>query len=258
MLSYLQSLAIVLVSVGVALTLTAVLSRWVNNSLRERSNLVNSSQMMMLGTIYGVLLGFMLSDAWIAYQRAGDDVHAAEAAAALTIYRNSSLLPSSCALPLQNAAEEYVRTVITVEWPSMTGHQADFRGSSIVAGMWSVVDGCLARMEVHRRRHARASSARWKTLHACREARMEDYNGHLPLMMWCVLLFGATAVITASTLLGNENKYVHALHVASLTVLISVSLLTISDLDRPFDGGTRVDSTAFSTVSEAIERPSGF
>ena len=255
MLSYLQSLAIVLVSVGVALTLTAVLSRWVNDSLRERSNLVNSSQMMMLGTIYGVLLGFMLSDAWIAYQRAGDDVRS-EAAAALTIYRNSSLLPSSCALPLQNAAEDYVKTVITVEWPSMTGHQADFRGSSIVAGMWSIVDSCSKDGSSSEAARENVVGA-LETLQAGREARIEDYSGHLPLMMWCVLLFGATAVITASTLLGNENKYVHALHVASLTVLISVSLLTISDLDRPFDGGTRVDSTAFSTVLEAIERPSG-
>lgn len=253
MLSYLQSLAIVLVCVGVALGIAAVLSRWVNDSLRERSNLVNSSQMIMLGTIYGVLLGFMLSDAWIAYQRAGDDVRS-EAAAALTIYRSSSLLPASCVLPLQNAAEEYVKTVVAVEWPSMEEHRADFRGASIVARMWGIVDDC-------RKDGSSGEAARENivgtlaTLQACREARMEDYSGHLPLMMWCVLLFGATAVITASTLLGNENKYVHALHVASLTVLISVSLLTISDLDRPFDGGTRVDSSAFSTVLEAIQRP---
>ena len=253
MLSYLQSLAIVLVCVGVALGIAAVLSRWVNDSLRERSNLVNSSQMIMLGTIYGVLLGFMLSDAWIAYQRAGDDVRS-EAAAALTIYRSSSLLPASCVLPLQNAAEEYVKTVVAVEWPSMEEHRADFRAASIVARMWGIVDDCSKDGSSSEAARENIVST-LATLQACREARMEDYSGHLPLMMWCVLLFGATAVITASTLLGNENKYVHALHVASLTVLISVSLLTISDLDRPFDGGTRVDSSAFSTVLEAIQRP---
>lgn len=255
MLSYLQSLLIVLISVGAALGVSMALSRWVNDSLRERSNLVNSSQMIMLGTIYGVLLGFMLSDAWIAYQRAGDDVRS-EAAAALTIYRSSSLLPSSCALPLQNAAADYVKTVIAVEWPSMEEHRADFRGTSIISRMWSIVDSCS-------RDGGSSETARentigaLETLQTCREARMEDYSGHLPLMMWCVLLFGATAVITASTLLGNENKYIHALYVVSLAILISVSLLTISDLDRPFDGGTRVDSAAFRAVAEAIERQSG-
>jgi hypothetical protein len=211
--------------------------------------------MIILGTIYAVLLGFMLSDAWIAYQRAGDDVRS-EAAAALTIFRSSSLLPPPCALPLQNAAEEYVKTVITVEWPSMAGDHADFRGASTVAKMWSIMDSCnrdggwpeTARVNI---------IGALTTLQAGREARIEDYSGHLPLMMWCVLLFGATAVVTASALLGNESKYIHALHVVSLTVLISVSLLTISDLDRPFDGGTRVDSDAFRSVLAAIERPSG-
>lgn len=255
MLSYLQSLAIVLVSVGVTLGLMVVMNRRMDESLRERSNLVNSSQLIMLGTIYGVLLGFMLSDAWIAYQRAGDDVRS-EAAAALTIYRSSSLLPSSCALPLQNAAEEYVNTVVAIEWPSMAEHRPDFRGTPTVARMWSIVDSCSRDGDSPETARENIVSA-LETLQTCREARMEDYSGHLPLMMWCVLLFGATAVVTGSTLLGNENKYIHGLHVVSLTVLISVSLLTISDLDRPFDGGTRVDSTAFGTVAGAMERQSG-
>ena len=92
MLSYLQSLAVVLVSVAVVLGLTAILNRHMEERIRERSNLVNGSQLLILGTIYAVLLGFMLSDAWITYQRTDEDVRS-EAAAALTIYRSSSLPP---------------------------------------------------------------------------------------------------------------------------------------------------------------------
>lgn len=255
MLSYLQSLAIILVSVVVALVFTLVVNRTMQEQLRERSNLVNSSQLIIIGTIYGVLLGFMLSDAWIAYQKADDDVRS-EAAAALTIYRSSSLLPAACAVPLQNAAEAYAKTVITVEWPSMEQHQADFQGTPILAEMWRIVNSCSkdGSWSETARENIIGSLA---NLQSYREARLEDYDGHLPVMMWSVLLFGAAAVILASTLLGNENKYIHALHIASLTILISVSLLTISDLDRPFDGGTRVEATAFRTVVADIERHSG-
>jgi HAMP domain-containing protein len=255
MLSYLQSLAVVLVSVALALGLTLILNRRLEEPLRERSNLVNGSQLMILGTVYAVLLGFMLSDAWITYQRTHDDVRS-EAAATLTIYRSSSLLPSSCAVPMKNAAVEYVKTAITVEWPSMEEHQADFQGSATLARMWTIVDHCSE--DETWSETARANIIRsLETLQACREARMEDYSGHLPPLLWGVLLFGAIIVVTASCLLGNESKYIHILHVVSLTVLITVSLLAISDLDRPFDGGTRVDATAFRAVEANINQHQG-
>ena len=255
MLSYLQSLAVVLVSVALVLGFTAILNRRMEERIRERSNLVNGSQLLILGTIYAVLLGFMLSDAWITYQRTDEDVRS-EAAAALTIYRSSSLLPSSCALPMKNAAMEYVQTAITVEWPSMEEHMADFQGSSTVAKMWTIVDRCSEDKDWSET--ARANIIRsLETLQACREARMEDYSGHLPPLLWGVLLFGAIIVITASSLLGNESKSIHTVHVVSLTVLITASLLAISDLDRPFDGGTRVDSTAFRAVEANISEHPG-
>ena len=255
MLSYLQSLTIVLVSVALVLGITVILNRRLDEPLRERSNLVNGSQLMILGTVYAVLLGFMLSDAWITYQKTDDDVRN-EAAAALTIYRSSSLLPSSCALPMKNAAVEYVKTAITVEWPSMEEHQADFRGSSTLASMWAIADRCSESKDSSETARANVIRA-LETLQACREARMEDYSGHLPPLLWSVLLFGAFIVVTASSLLGNESRYIHRLHVVSLTVLISTSLLAISDLDRPFDGATRVDSTAFRAVEANISQHPG-
>src|SRR5215472_5853838 len=255
MLSYLQSLTIVLVSVALVLGLTTLWNRRLEEQLRERSNLVNGSQLMILGTIYAVLLGFMLSDAWITYQRSNDDVRS-EAAAALTIYRSSSLLPAACAQSMKNAASDYVKTAITVEWPSMERHHADFQGSSIVAKMWTIVDRCSENGNWSETARENIISS-METLQACREARMEDYGGRLPPLLWSVLLFGAVVVVAASSLLGNESKSIHTLHVVSLTVLISVSLLAISDLDRPFDGATRVDSTAFRAVEANISQQSG-
>jgi hypothetical protein len=60
---------------------------------------VDGWQLSILGSIDAVALGFMLSDAWIAFQTANADARN-EAAAALTIYRVSNLLPENCAVPL--------------------------------------------------------------------------------------------------------------------------------------------------------------
>jgi hypothetical protein len=73
MLSYLQSIGVVLLCVAVALGLTRFLNWAFEDSLRKRANSVNGWQLGILGSIYAVVLGFMLSDAWLAYQRASDD-----------------------------------------------------------------------------------------------------------------------------------------------------------------------------------------
>lgn len=138
----------------------------------------------------------------------------------------------------------------------MQRHQADFRGSSIVAEMWQTIDRCSEDGKWSETARENIISS-METLQACREARMEDYSGRLPPLLWSVLLFGAIVVVTASSLLGNESRRIHILHVVSLTVIISVSLLAISDLDRPFDGATRVDSTAFRAVAANIGQQTG-
>jgi hypothetical protein len=74
--------------------------------------------------------------------------------------------------------------------------------------------------------------------------------------MWNVLIFGAVIVIGSSCLLGNEKQSIHYFHVVSLTVLIVVTLLSISDLDRPFDGGTRINPIAFRTIQRDIRQQS--
>jgi hypothetical protein len=251
MLSYLQSLYIVLFSVGAVLCVMHLLNKTLTDDARKRANSVNGWQLSILGSIYAVALGFMLSDAWIAYQTASGDARN-EASAALTIYRTSEDLPATCTSALQDAVHQYVVAVDTVEWPAMDDHQANFPGAAIVRRMWGIVNHC----DLPQTSPARDSAMKaLEALQMHRDSRVEDYDGHLPPMMWTVLIFGGVIVVTSSCLLGNEKKSIHCFHVLSLTVLVTVTLLTISDLDRPFEGATRVGPQAFRTVLTEINQP---
>jgi len=245
MLSYLQSGTIVLVCVAVVLLITHHLNRRLEEKSRKMANGVNGWQLSILGAIYAVALGFMLSDAWLAYQTAAADVRE-EAAAASSIYREAVLLPDFCAAPLQDASKAYVQTVVNTEWPSMAKRQPDWRAAPLLQHLWQTTNECRAH-EVDSYDHEQVFRA-LETLQARRDSRIGDYDGHLSFMMWAVLLFGAIIVIAASSLLGNEKKSIHCFHVVSLTVLITVMLLAIADLDRPFDGATRIAPGAFQLV----------
>lgn len=248
MLSYLESAGIVLVCVLLVLGVTSLLNRKMEDGQRKRANGVNGWQLSIIGSIYAVILGFTLSDAWLAFQTASADVRG-EAAAALTIYRTSSLLPPACAVPIQDAAAKYVDTVVDTEWPAMMQQRINNEGGPILRAMWTVVNHCDTRgTELARDSVVHAM----ESLQLRRDARVEDYDGHLPAIMWVMLLIGAVSVIASSCLLGNEKQSVHSFHVLSLTILIVVTLLAISDLDQPFAGATRVADTAFRAVKADI------
>lgn len=244
MLTYAQYIAVALLTVTLALCVLRVLNCRLEETSRKRANGVNGWQLSILGTLYAVALGFMLSDAWLAYQTAIADVRA-EASAVRMLSRTAGLIPAPCASALQAEAREYVAVVLTKEWPAMEQHRIDDTGQSVMRNMWSTLGSCDAHGVLPAREsliHALA------TLQTTRDARVQDFNSHLPAVMWVVLLLGATVVIASSCLLCNEKQAIHYFHVISLTLLITMTLLAISDLDRPFDGATRVDSGAFEAV----------
>lgn len=244
MRSYIEALATVLVAVLIAVVITLLLNRRLDTNVRKQANGVNGWQLGILGTVYAVVLGFMLSDAWLAYQNADNDVRN-EAAALLAIYRTADLLPPGCAVVVRTNTRQYIDAVIDTEWPSMQEKHVSLRGDEAIERMWSSISDC----DVHGAVFARDSAVRaLETLQMRRNARVEAYYGHLPFMLWSVLLFGASVVIAASALLANERQSIHLFHVVSLTVLIVVTLLAIADLDRPFDGMTRVDADSIRAV----------
>jgi hypothetical protein len=251
MLSYAQSAAVIVFSICTVLGILHYFDRKLEEDTRKRSNGVNGWQLSILGAIYAVALGFMLSDAWIAYQTAGADVRN-EAAAALTVYRLSKILPAPCSTQMSDLSRDYVRGVLDVEWPGMAVDAPKWPGDEVVREMWSTLNSCqLSGGELSDRP---VLIDALETLQARRDSRMEDFSGHLPFLMWAVLLFGGAAVVTSSCLLGNEKRSVHRLHVVSLTVLVATMLLTISDLDRPFTGATHVGADAFNSALTSIGR----
>lgn len=249
MLTYAQSAVIVLLAVGFALALLYLLDCKLEESTRKRANGVNGWQLSILGTVYAVSLGFMLSDAWLAYQTAVADARA-EASAVLLIDRSAQLMPPACIQPLHQESMAYLNTVIGTEWAAMQAHHASASGETVLRQMWNTLGSCAGHEMVPGRGNVISALS---SLQIRRDARVQDFQGHLPFIMWNVLLFGGVIVVVASCLLCNERKWVHFFHVISLTALITLSLLAISDLDRPFEGATHVDPTAFQAVQMDLQ-----
>ena len=78
-----------------------------------------------------------------------------------------------------------------------------------------------------------------------RSLREEELRTRLPKILWLLLIAGAGATVGSSCLLGNDNKWLHYFQVLALTFVVAVTLATIADLARPFEGAVSVTPVAF-------------
>jgi hypothetical protein len=60
-----------------------------------------------------------------------------------------------------------------------------------------------------------------------------------------VLLLGGVITTLSSCLFGTDNFKLHCVQVFSLALLLSLALVAIGDIDRPYQGAVHVNPTGF-------------
>ncbi|MGA9585949.1 MAG: hypothetical protein WBQ95_11520 [Terracidiphilus sp.] len=255
MLSYLQSILVIVAGLLVTVLATWIVNRFWQASDRRAYNDVMGWQFGVLGTTYAVILGFMLSSVWTSYMNTSEDV-SEEAIANLGVFRSAENLPKPYSDRLRGLATDYASVVLDREWPAMAKEETPKEGDSVIASMWILSLDMLNNLPAQ---SDAASSVRAaiRLLQDKRERRREQYRSRLPPIMWAVLIGGAILVIASSCLSGNENLRLHYFHVLSITALILLMLTAIADIARPFEGGTSLDPAAFrdafSRMSKAVD-----
>lgn len=251
MLSYTQSGFLIIAAMAGSAVTVAVLNRVWPISHRKLVNDVTGWQLGILGTTYGVILGFMLYTVWNDFRVA--DINAnLEASSLLRVSRIAAGLPSPEREELHALGMKYAEAAINQEWPAMQVQQ-DSHASEVVAGdMWKVLT------EVKTDAGAGSNSLDHLTsalsdLTERRNLREQELQARLPVILWLLLMAGAGATVGSACLLGNDNKWLHYCQVMALTFVVSVALAAIADLARPFEGAVSVSPIAFERAQAMMQ-----
>src|SRR5258708_22210978 len=78
-----------------------------------------------------------------------------------------------------------------------------------------------------------------------RRTRLLQSMYRLPAIFWAVLLIGGFLTIASASMFGSANTRLHALQAFSFTLLITLVLLAIADVNQPFRGMVHVSNFAF-------------
>jgi hypothetical protein len=245
-----ESISLIILVVASSLGLLVVPHHtWPIEQRRLHNDLIGWN-ITVLGTTYAVIVGFMLYAVWTNLQVATGNAEA-EANCLVNVVRTAQGLPADKRHQIQNLAAEYVQIMLVQEWAAMSSGNVSAASARITEQLWAAITGTetSTSSEQTARDHALTELSRM-TDH--RRLRQLEVNADLPGILWAVLILGAAATIVSACLFGSSDLRLHLTQVTALSFVISLLLVAIADLNRPFQGSVHVQPSAFERARDTL------
>jgi hypothetical protein len=123
----------------------------------------------------------------------------------------------------------------------------------IIEQLWSIAAGTEAKTNSQLTSLDHTISILSELTEHRRIRKLQSHSG-LPGLLWAVLLCGGIVTIISCCLIGSENVTLHFVLIAGLTILVSLILAAIAEIDGPFRGSVHVSSYAFVQAQQTIAR----
>ncbi|HEX4262393.1 MAG TPA: DUF4239 domain-containing protein [Acetobacteraceae bacterium] len=245
-----------LVTIGSTLVagVAAVLARRVLPlDVRRRHHDVGIAVFLQLGVVYAVLLAFVFSGVWDGYNQAAEAINE-ECASLHGVAILAGTLPAPAAVPVERAIATYLRDVADAEWPAMTGRRAmSPAASEAFRILWQTIATTQAAGEQQVSTRAEMMTL-LATAHQQRETRLFQINLVVPRAVWILLIVLSVILVGFVISSGVEYPGSHAALAALFAGSLTLFLVTVSLLDRPFEGVLRLQPTDFQDTLGKVVR----
>jgi Protein of unknown function (DUF4239) len=238
--------------IGARLFLAGLNRLWPVHKRSEHNDLIGW-QLNILGTTYAVILGFMLYAEWTNFttMRANVDL---EASALRNVFRIAEGLPVEQRGHLEAEARSYADAVLKYDWPEMAAGETPEESHAINQQMWKTLISVKAATpsEATAEDHALSELS---TLTSYRRTRLLSVGSRLPGIFWTVLIVGGVLTLVSVSLFGPLNSRLHTVQVLSFTFFITLVMLAIADVGRPFGGWVHISDYPFQRAQQNMLEP---
>ena len=219
----------------------------------EAANDVVGNYLQTLGSIYAVLLAFVVFVVWNQFNDARGFVER-EANEILDLHRTAGGLTEPTHGRVRALVCTYLDTVLHTEWATMAGHgpEGPGAGAAILDQLWGVIHEADPTTSGDPAAY-REVLKRLDDISDARSNRMTASRTRIPQAMRALLYTGAVTVVGSMYLFAVESFAIHAVITAALAGAISHVPFIIEDLDRCFEGSWQVSRSAFERVRQQTE-----
>jgi hypothetical protein len=250
MLDTAENILILVLAVAGSLVFMAVLNKVWPSERRHTHNELIGWQLGILGTTYAVILGFMLYTVWTNYGAAELNADL-EANALRNVYRLAEGLPPAQAVQLRAQARSYADAVIQHDWPDMAHSLLPEESHELNKNMWQTLMTVktATQSESLAEDHALFELS---SLTEHRRTRLIQSAYRLPTILWFVLIVGGILTVGSGCMFGSASTVLHGFQVFAFSMLITLVLLAIADINRPFQGSVHVSDYAFERARQSM------
>src|SRR5262249_15372582 len=216
-MEWLAPIVFLITVTAVAVIGVLLIRRRINHAALARYNNVASAVFSIVGTLFAVLLAFVVIVVWESQDKA-DERAALEAGVLGDLMRDAGLFPDPERTELRNELREYGQAVIDEEWPAM----AKGESSSHVWDVLNRVFESFSRLKPTTPREVNFHSemlTRLNELSDHRRLRLLSAGSKVPPLLWAVLIIGALITVGFSYFLGVERGGEEGLITGSVAAL---------------------------------------
>jgi hypothetical protein len=249
----LGSIAIIVTCILGALFVLAVLRHYWSPAARMAHNDVVGPAVSVIGTTYAVLIAFMLSGVWNNLQGARLNAEQ-EANNLVNIFRFAHQLPPESKAEVQRITMDYCRAMIDEEWPAMAHEQQSLTAHRLTRELWHALSSVQPR-NAGEQTVMDHSLSELSSMTEHRRIRLLQSRQELPALLWAVLIVGGLVTVSSTCLFGVENFKLHVVQVFEISFLLSLMLVAIASINRPYQGDVHVGPGAFRYALETMNEP---
>jgi hypothetical protein len=249
----LSVIAVVALSAVVSLLAVWLVRRsWPHPAFKENHELVGFSY-SVYGLIYGVFLAFIIVVGWQRFAET-EQLVMHESTVLIELWRDSLAFPPAFRDNIHQDLIEYAQSVVDDEWPSMaTRGEAHPHTQAVYERLWALTYHIQPQTQ-NQAAYLGEFLARMNELSADRRLRILHSRMAVNDVLWLVLLIGALPTMAYPLLFSSRHAAVQVAIMASITLIVMLSLLVTSFLQHPFNGEAGIEPEAFRHLLDTFHQ----
>jgi hypothetical protein len=244
--------AVLLVAVFVAVALVGqrLVKGRVEIAVLEQHHSAAEGMLGVVGTLFSVLLGFMVAAAMARYGDAQMHVEQ-EANCVASIFRLARGLGDDDRHRLRQLCRDYSNEVLTVEWEQMAKHEKINHGWNGYQNLW---EGVVAVVPENDRESnlQQAINDAMMGVGEHRRARLILSQQDLPKALWIVVAFGSIITIGFTYVFMSQFPHVHGFMTTMVATTLALNIWLLAAYSSPFSGELQIKPMMFTMLKESV------
>ena len=245
-----HAILLILGFIAIALIGQVIVNRLVKIDVLEKHHSAGEAMMGVVGTLFSVLLGFMVASAMGKYQDA-QMYGQLEASNVASVFRVARGLSDADRPRIRHLCRKYVDDVIESEWPLMEQRKKINHGWVTYQDLWESVVAAVPENDRQNNLQQGLISS-MQDLGEQRRARILLSETSTPQALWMVIGCGAIITVAFTYIFASQFPKVQGAMTTLVATAMALNIWLLSAYSSPYSGELQIKPAMFQLLKDSV------